>query len=249
MSEGSADAVGGRVALVTGSSRGIGSAIAARLASCGHRVAIHCQSRLDDAEAIAEALPHARAFRADVRDAAAVKELFTAVERELGVVSVLVNNAGIHRGARIAALTPDDWSTVIETNLTGVLHCVQRAVPGMRAQGWGRIVTISSPVALRGYAGDTAYGAAKAGQLGMTRCLALELARTGITVNAVIPGYVETEMTAGLSDQSRARIIAASPIGEPVTGADVAAAVAFLTGEDAAHVTGVTLPTDGGLCV
>jgi 3-oxoacyl-[acyl-carrier protein] reductase len=128
---------------------------------------------------------------------------------------VLVNNAGLHRGGRVERLDPADFDAVLRASLVGSFLCAARAVPAMKDRGWGRIVQISSPAALRGFAGDAAYGAAKAGQLGMTRCLAVELAPHGITVNAVVPGYVPTEMTSGLSDKSRAAIEASIPLGRP----------------------------------
>jgi 3-oxoacyl-[acyl-carrier protein] reductase len=240
---------GRRVALVTGSSRGIGQAIAERLAADGAAIAVHCASRIEAAEAVAAGLPEGRAFRADVSDPDAVERLFGEIETTLGPVDVLVNNAGVHRGGRIGTLSLEDWRLTVGTSLEGSFLCARRSVPSMVERGWGRIVTVSSPVALRGYAGDTAYGAAKAGQLGMTRCLAAELASTGVTANAVIPGFVETEMTGGLSDRARERLIAGLPTGRPVEAAEVAAAVAFLVGDGAAQVTGVTLPADGGLTI
>ncbi|MCW2959149.1 MAG: 3-ketoacyl-ACP reductase, partial [Solirubrobacterales bacterium] len=151
------------------------------------------------------------------------------------------------RGGRIERLDPSDFEDVLRASLIGSFLCAARAVPAMKQHGWGRIVQISSPAALRGFAGDVAYGSAKAGQLGLTRCLAVELAPHGITVNAVVPGYVQTAMTSGLSDRSRAAIEASIPVGRPADPAEVAAAVAYFASDAAAYVTGVTLPVDGGI--
>jgi 3-oxoacyl-[acyl-carrier protein] reductase len=243
----------GRTALVTGAARGIGRAIARRLADDGAAVAVNYATSAARAEALVSEIRaaggRAAALRADVGDASQVDALFTRIEAELGPVGVLVNNAGLHRGGRVERLDPADFDAVVRASLVGSFLCAARAVPRMKDQGWGRIVQISSPAALRGFAGDAAYGAAKAGQLGLTRCLAVELAPHGITVNAVVPGYVPTEMTGGLSDRSRAAIEASIPAGRPALPEEVAAAVAYLTGPDAAYVTGVTLPVDGGLVV
>lgn len=240
-----------RVALVTGSAKGIGRAIATRLADDGVAVAINYANSVDSAnEAVREieaAGGRAIAVRADVGDRSAVGAMFDEVESRLGAVDVLVNNAGIHRGGRITRISPDDFEEVIRASLFGSFHCAARAVPHMTDFGWGRIIQIASPAAVRGYSGDAAYGSAKSGLLGLTRCLAAELAPAGITVNAVIPGYVETGMTATLSEKSRTAIERSIPVGRPAAASEIAAAVAHLVSDEAGYTTGVTLPVDGGI--
>jgi 3-oxoacyl-[acyl-carrier protein] reductase len=240
----------GRVALVTGSSRGIGRAIAARMAADGASVAVHYATRRDDALAVMSeiALRGGRAIvvGGDVSDERSVASQFDQVEAELGPVDVLVNNAGVHRAGRVEKVSLEDFELVMRTTLFGALHCVRRALPGMRERGWGRIVNISSVVARRGSPGDVAYASAKAALLGLTRSLAAEVAREGITVNAVLPGLVLTEMTRGLSPKAQRRTMDAIPMQRDASAEEVAAAVAYLSSPAAAYVTGVELPVDGG---
>ncbi|MCW3012733.1 MAG: fabG 2 [Solirubrobacterales bacterium] len=244
-------ALKGRTALVTGAARGIGRAIALRLAQDGASVAVNYATSVEGAEALVSEIRgaggRAVAVQADVGDVTQVDALFAHVEAHLGPVGVLVNNAGLHRGGRVERLAPADFEAVLRASLVGSFLCTARAVPQMKDHGWGRIVQISSPAALRGFAGDAAYGAAKAGQLGMTRCLAVELAPHGITVNAVLPGYVPTEMTSGLSDKSRTAIETSIPCGRAADPGEIAAAVSYLARSEAGYVTGVTLPVDGGI--
>ena len=182
----------GKVALVTGSSRGIGRSIAARLAAEGAVVAVHYATRRDDALRVAGEIRSsggaAVVVGGDVTELSEVERLFDEIEQQAGPVDVLVNNAGIHRGGRIGKLSPDDFDIVIRTSLHGAFHCMRRAVPGMAERSWGRVINVSSVVALSGSPGDAAYGAAKSGLLGLTRCVAAELAQNGVTVNAVLPG-------------------------------------------------------------
>jgi 3-oxoacyl-[acyl-carrier protein] reductase len=241
----------GRVALVTGSSRGIGRAVARRLAAEGAFVGVHYVNRRDEALAAADEIRDAGGeavvLAGDVADAASVDRLFGELEEQAGPVDVLVSNAGVHRGGRVASLAPADFDLVVRTSLYGAFHCIRRAVPPMVERHWGRVITVSSAVALRGSPGDAAYGAAKAGLLGLTRCVAAELAPTGVTVNALLPGLVWTEMTTSLSPKAQAGLRRAVPAGRDGAPEDVAAAAAYLASPEASYVTGVALPVDGGL--
>jgi 3-oxoacyl-[acyl-carrier protein] reductase len=235
--------------VVTGGSRGIGAAIAGRLAAAGAQVAIAYRSDDRAADEVAKAIEahggRALPVRADVSDPDAVDALFATVEAELGPVGVLVNNAAVHRGGRVQILSLDDWNAVVATGLTGAFLCSRRAIPGMIERGGGRIVNVSSVVGLNGFPGDTAYASVKAGLLGMTKSLALELARDNVSVNAVVPGFVDTDMTQALDPNVLARVIASIPKRRMATIEEVADGVAFLaTGP--AYVTGTNLVIDGG---
>jgi 3-oxoacyl-[acyl-carrier protein] reductase len=238
------------VALVTGSSRGIGRAIAERLAADGAAVAVHYEIRQQAGQTVAEKLratgANAESFRADVCREQEVCRLFDQVEATLGGVDILINNAGIHRAARIHRLALTDWEAVLRVNLYGTFHCMRRAIPGMLDRHWGRIVNISSPLALRGCPGEGAYTAAKAAQLGLTRCAGAELAATGVTVNAVLPGLVPTEMTENLAPASRQHLEGSIPARRNARPEEVAAAVAYLVSPEAAYVIGTALAVDGG---
>lgn len=219
-----------RVALVTGGTRGIGAAIAARLASDGFTVATLARSGGD--------------VRCDVADPAAVAEAFTTVRERYGPIAVLVNNAGITRDGLAIRMPADDWQAVVDTNLSGAFHCTRHALDDMLRVRWGRIVNVSSVVAERANPGQANYVAAKAGLLGLTRTVAREMGKRGITVNAVTPGVIETEMTAGVVADGLTTAIPAGRTGRPE---EVAAAVAFLVSEEAAYINGATLSVDGGL--
>jgi 3-oxoacyl-[acyl-carrier protein] reductase len=239
----------GVTAVVTGASRGIGAATARRLAEAGASVAVVYRRGAQEAEkvvaGIEDAGGRANAFACDIASCGDVDRMIGAVEAELGPVGVLVNNAGIHRGGRIQNLSVDDWNAVIATDLTGAFLCSRRVVPGMIERQFGRIVNVASVVGINGFPGDSAYAAAKAGLLGLTRALALELAPHGIVVNALAPGFVDTEMTQRLSDKARTRTNEAIPLGRQADCDEVAEAIAFLaTGPD--YVTGSTLTVDGG---
>jgi NAD(P)-dependent dehydrogenase (short-subunit alcohol dehydrogenase family) len=217
-------------ALVTGGRRGIGAAVAARLADDGWPVATLGRSGGD--------------AQADVRDPAAVAAAFDEVQARFGPVLVLVNNAGIRDDGLAIRMSDEAWSTVIDTNLTGAFHCTRQALTGMLSARWGRIVNVSSIVAERGNPGQANYAAAKAGLLGLTRTIAREMARKEITCNAVTPGVIETDMTAGGVADSLAASVPAGRVGRPE---EVAAAIAFLCSPEAAYINGATLAVDGAL--
>jgi 3-oxoacyl-[acyl-carrier protein] reductase len=218
-----------RVALVTGGTRGIGLAIAERLRGDGFTVATLARSGAD--------------VDADVADEAAVQAAFGAVRERFGPVLVLVNNAGVTRDGLAIRMPADDWRAVLDTNLTGAFNCTRRALDDMLSARWGRIVNVSSVVAERANPGQANYVAAKAGLLGLTRTVAREMGRKGITCNAVTPGIIDTDMTAGMNGDLKSAV-PAGRIGRPD---EVAAAVSFLCSEEAEYVNGATLAVDGGL--
>jgi len=245
-----------RVALVTGASRGIGAAVALRLAHDGHHLAINyveeaARDNAAEADEVAEAIratgAEAICVEADVTDREAVADMFACVTQRLGPVDVLVNNAGITRDRTLRKLAPEDWDAVIAVNLTGAFNCAQAAVEGMVERGWGRIISLSSVVALMGNFGQANYAASKAGLLGMTKSLAREVARKGVTVNAVAPGFIDTEMTRAIPPDIIEQIVATIPIGAMGTPEDVANAVAFLASDEARYVTGHVLSVNGGV--
>jgi 3-oxoacyl-[acyl-carrier protein] reductase len=238
----------GRVALVTGASRGIGRAIAERLAASGARVAC-VATRAENCAATLEACAgegHA-AYGVDVADTAAVAELVGRVQEELGGLHVLVNNAGVTRDQLMLRMSEEDFDRVLEVNLKGAWNFMKAATrPLMKCSG--RIVNIASVVGLTGNAGQANYAASKAGLIGLTRSLAKELAGRGVCVNAVAPGFIETDMTAAISDENAAAELArAIPLGRIGRAEEIAAAVDFLVGPGGDYITGQTLVVDGGL--
>lgn len=228
--------------VVTGASRGLGLAIARIAASHGDKVALFARGEtvLDEARAIGD---NAMGLIVDVTDPASVSDACEKVAERWGGIDVLVNNAGLHRGGLIGSLSQGDWQAVIDTNLSGPLNCVRAALPHL-GEG-GSIVNIGAVVGLRGFAGDAAYGASKAGLAGLTQVLAIELARSGIRVNLVIPGMVSTEMTAGISARAKARLIESIPLGREGTADELANVVWWVAGSP--YMTGSTISNDGGL--
>jgi len=237
-------------ALVTGGSRGIGAATAKALASDGWAVAVGYRSGAEAAEAVVHDIEakggRAVAVQGDVADPEAADALFTAAEQALGgPVLVLVNNAGVTADNLSPALSDDDWDTVVNTNLSGAFRLTRRALRPMIRARYGRIVNVASVVGQRANPGQANYAAAKAGLVGMTKTVAAEVAKRGVTVNAVAPGFIATEMTAALGDD--ADLLTHVPAKRAGTPEEVAACVRFLASEEAGYVTGSTLTVDGGL--
>jgi 3-oxoacyl-[acyl-carrier protein] reductase len=246
----------GKIAIVTGAGRGgrgIGRGIALALANAGADIAITARTNIADAEAVAEAVREtgrtALAIQCDVSDAASVEGLFATVKEQLGRVDILVNNAGITRDTLLLRMSEDDWDGVLDANLKGTFLCTRAAAKIMLKQKSGRIINITSVNGQVGSPGQANYSASKAGMIGFTKSVARELASRNITVNAVAPGFIDTQMTDFVSGDSREKLLEKIPLGRFGTAEDVGAAVAFLASEAASYITGQTLTIDGGLTV
>lgn len=228
-----------RVVLVTGGNRGIGLAIAREFAEAGHTVVVTHRG--------GEPPEGLHGVTCDVTDSAAVDAAFSRVESEHGPVEVVVANAGVTKDGLLMRMPEDAFTEVLDANLTGAWRVTQRATRGMMKARFGRLIYISSVVGLTGAPGQVNYAASKAGLVGMARSVARELGGRGVTANVVAPGYVDTEMTAELSDKRREELMAAIPLGRTASPEEIAKAVAFLASDDAAYITGAVLPVDGGV--
>lgn len=240
------------VALVTGASRGIGRAIALMLARQGHSIVVNFRTDIEGAEKTLAEIESSGGqgfcIQGDVSSSTSVDELFTSAEELAGAVSILVNNAGVCRDGLALRLSDEAWSDVIETNLSGPFFCTRRALPSMLRNQWGRIVNISSVAGLMGNPGQANYSAAKAGLIGLTKTLAREVGSRNITVNAIAPGYVLTDLTAEvLSGASSGHVLDRVPCGRLGTAVEIASGVAFFCSDDASYVNGAVLTADGGM--
>ena len=235
----------GKCALVTGGSRGIGRAVCLELARQGARVAVNYAGNAAAAEETVKACEalgaEAFAIQADVADAAASEAMVKEVLARFGRLDILVNNAGVTRDGLMPMMKEADWDAVLDTNLKGAFHCMKAVYRPMMKQKYGRIVNLSSIVGLRGNAGQANYAASKAGLIGLTKSMAKELAARNVTVNAVAPGFIDTDMTAALPEKAREAMLTAIPMGRLGQAEDVAKAVAFFAGDASAYVTGQVL--------
>ena len=234
-----------RVAIVTGGTRGIGEAISLALRDAGVTVAANYAGNDERAKAFSDATG-IRSFKWDVADYDACQKGAEAVEAELGPVDILVNNAGITRDGTILKMSYQDWKEVMDTNLGGCFNMAKATFPGMRSRGWGRIVNIGSINGQAGQYGQVNYAAAKSGIHGFTKALAQEGAKAGVTVNAIAPGYIDTDMVAAVPQDVLAKIVARVPVGRLGQANEIARAVTFLCAEDAGFVTGSTMSVNGG---
>jgi len=239
--------LGGHTALVTGGSRGIGRAIAAALHAAGAKVAILGRDEARAQEAASTLGEGALAVACDVADPASAAAAVKAVEDGLGTVDILVNNAGLTRDGLLLRMGEDDWDAVLDTNLKGAFTLTKLVARGMMKQRWGRIVNITSVVGLTGNAGQANYAASKAGLIGFTKSVAKELASRNILVNAVAPGFIDTDMTRALTDDQRDALQKQIPLGRLGSAEDVARTVLFLASDSADYITGQVLVVDGGM--
>src|ERR1700680_284447 len=239
-----------RVALVTGASQGIGRAVAVKLAASGATVAVAARNQeklVELVEQIKAAGGKASAFPVDVADEEQIKAAFKAALAQFGKIDILVNNAGITRDQLVMRMKRADWDTVLNTNLTSAYLCIQQIIGSMLKQRWGRIINITSVFGQMGQAGQANYAASKAGLIGLTMAMAREVASRNITCNAVAPGFIETSMTAALSEEFRQSAVKTIPLGRVGSPVDVAGAVCFLASDHASYITGHVLNVNGGL--
>ena len=242
--------VEGRIALVTGASQGIGRACAVLLAQSGATVACAARNQEKLAQVVNEITSSggkAAAFKMDVANEDEVKATVNAAIAQFGKIDILVNNAGITRDQLMMRMKRADWDAVIQTNLTGPYLCMQQVISSMLKQRWGRVINISSIFGQTGQAGQANYAASKAGLIGLTMAMAREVASRSITVNAVAPGWIDTDMTAGLNPEVRQAALKAIPLGRPGTEIEVAHAVKFLASEEAGYITGQVIGVNGGM--
>jgi 3-oxoacyl-[acyl-carrier protein] reductase len=241
----------GQVAVVTGGSRGIGRAIAEVLAAMQAHVVINYVTNHAAAEETRQHIEatggQATLCRFDVADAQATAQAFNTILDDCGHIDILVNNAGITRDTLVLRMKEEDWQQVLQVNLSGIYHCSKAAIRPMIRQRHGRIINITSIIGMIGNAGQVNYAAAKAGAIGLTKALAREVASRGITVNAVAPGFIETEMTQGMSAQAKADLVRQIPLGRWGKPQDVADCVGFLVSSRASYITGQVIPVNGGL--
>lgn len=240
----------GKIAFVTGASRGIGRACALALAAAGARVALAARNveRLEEvASEIRAKGGGASIFALELSSSDSIREAFANALKELGRIDILVNNAAITKDNLALRMKPADWDTVLHTNLTGVFLCIQQVLQPMMRQRWGRIINMSSVVGSTGNSGQANYSASKAGLIGLTKTLAQEMASRNITVNAVSPGFIETDMTAVLSQEVKDNMLAHIPLKRFGSPEDVAAAVRFLASDEASYITGHVLNVNGGM--
>jgi 3-oxoacyl-[acyl-carrier protein] reductase len=228
-----------RTVLVTGGNRGIGYAIAEEFVALGHRVAVTARS--------GEGPVGALTVRADVTDGASLDAAFAEVEGKLGPIEVVVANAGVTRDTLLLRMSDEDFTTVVDTNLAGAFRVVRRASKGMLKAKFGRIILVSSVVGLLGSAGQVNYSASKSGLIGLARSVTRELGSRGITANVVAPGFIETDMTSELPEQTQADYKKSIPAGRFATASEVAKVIAWLASDDAAYISGAVIPVDGGL--
>ncbi|MGD9606338.1 MAG: 3-oxoacyl-ACP reductase FabG [Leucobacter sp.] len=228
-----------RTVLVTGGNRGIGYAIAERMLAEGHRVAVTARSGEGPAGTLT--------VRAEMTDAASIDAAFTEIEAQLGPVEVVVANAGITRDTLLLRMSEEEFSEVIDTNLTGTFRVVKRAAKGLLKGRFGRVILISSVVALYGSPGQINYSSSKAALVGFARSLTRELGSRGITANVIAPGFIETDMTAALADEQQQAYLSSIPAGRFGRADEIAATAAWLAGDDAGYISGAVIPVDGGL--
>jgi 3-oxoacyl-[acyl-carrier protein] reductase len=239
-----------RVAFVTGASRGIGKSCAFALADAGARVVLAARNveKLEEAASEIRSAGHeAFVVSLDIASEDSVREAFARTAKDFGQVEILVNNAGITRDNLALRMKRPDWDAVITTNLTGAFLCIQQVLHSMMRARWGRIINISSVIGEMGNAGQTNYAASKAGLIGLTKSLAQEMGSRGLTVNAIAPGFIETEMTGVLAPELREKMLANIPVKRLGQASDVAAAVRFLASDEAAYITGHVLDVNGGM--